>query len=111
MVKQPPPVPEPNPVPERTKSAGRPAGVSSSLDKLLITLELDEAGDTKAAIARALAKKLDQASTDRTGAVAMAISGIAKELRDLIDALTEDTSARDAFVASLFTEVGDPEVA
>jgi hypothetical protein len=78
--------------------------VLAALDAFLATLELDEAGATSAAIARTLAEKLDQARRDRTGAVAMAVAGLAKELRSVLEAIVEATADPDEFVAGLFDD-------
>lgn len=82
--------------------------VSTALEKLLGSVELDEGGATKAAIARALATKLDQAVLTDSGPVAMSVAGISKELRECIDAILESTGDVDGFVADLFAPVGDP---
>jgi len=79
----------------------------AALEVLLASLELDEACEMNAAIARALAGKLDEARRDSNGAVAMAISGIAKELRAVVDSILEATANDDEFVADLFAPVGD----
>jgi hypothetical protein len=77
--------------------------VAASVDKLLSGIELDDAGEARAAIARTLASKLDQASYQEAGVVAMAISGIAKELRATLDEILEATNETDEFVADLFS--------
>lgn len=81
--------------------------VAVAVDKLLATLELDEVGKTNAAIAQALAAKLDEARQSDSGAIAMAISGIAKELRAVIESILATTSDNEEFVADLFSPVGD----
>lgn len=80
---------------------------SAALAVLLGTLELDDAGEMRAAIARALASKLDDSVLDKSGPTAMATAGIAKELREVVDAILEATGDDGAFVADLFAEVGD----
>lgn len=77
--------------------------MSGALEKWLSTVTLDEAGETKAAIARALARKLDQSADSDSGPVAMATAGIAKELREVVDAILETTGEEEEFVADLFT--------
>jgi hypothetical protein len=74
---------------------------------MLATLELDEAGDAKAAIARALARKLDDAAGAQGGAVAMSVPGIARELREIVDAILDGASDSDGFVVDLFSKVGN----
>lgn len=75
----------------------------AKLEQLIATLTLDAAGETNAAIAYALALKLDEAQHSDSGAVAMAIGGIAKELRAVIDAICESASDRQEFVSDLFS--------
>lgn len=77
--------------------------VAEAVDKLLDGLELDDAGAANAAIARALASKLDEAQRSDSGAVAMAISGIAKELRAVIEEIRAAASDQEAFVTDLFS--------
>lgn len=81
--------------------------VSAALERLLKSVELDEAGDAKAAIARALATKLDQSAGSDSGPVAMATAGIARELREVIDAILEANEDDEGFVPDLFSEVGN----
>lgn len=81
--------------------------VTAKVQALLAEVELDTAGETRAAIAVALAQKLDDALISDSGAVAMAIAGISKELRSVLDSILEDTAADDQFVADLYAEVGD----
>lgn len=81
---------------------------AQALDVLLDTLTLDEAGEVKAAIARALASKLDEARDAESGAVAMAISAIATTLNVMVNEIVEGTAERDEFVAGLFGKVGNP---
>jgi hypothetical protein len=81
---------------------------AEAVDALLSSLELDAAAQAKAAIARALASKLDEAGGQESGTIAMAISGIAKELRAVLDAILESQGDDDAFTAGLFAEVGNP---
>jgi hypothetical protein len=66
-------------------------------------VDLDEAGLANAAIARALAAKLDEARDSESGAAAMAMSGIAKELRAVIDDIRDSASDRQSFVSDLFS--------
>ncbi len=88
--------------PARRSKPPQPLSVKATLDVLLKTLDLDEAGKTKAAIAGALAAKLDEAALSDSGAVAMATAGIAKELREVVDAILEATASDGEFVADLF---------
>lgn len=81
--------------------------VHESVEKLLASLDLDEAGRARAAIALALASKLDEASLSDSGTIAMATAGIAKELRAVIDATLAAGNPGDDFIADLFSPVGD----
>jgi hypothetical protein len=74
---------------------------------MLATVDLDAAGEAKAAIGRALAAKLDQAAASDGGAVAMSVPGIARELREIVDAILEAQSDSDGFVVDLFSKVGN----
>ena len=83
-------------------------GATEAVEALLATLELDAAGQARAAIALALASKLDEAQGADSGTIAMAISGIAKELRAVLDAILESQGDDDEFTDSLFAALGDP---
>lgn len=76
--------------------------VVDAVDTLLAELELDSLGEARAAIARALSEKLDDATESTSGAVAVAAPAIARALVEVLDVLTEDTGATSAFVAGLF---------
>lgn len=92
------------------KNQGRtppPSPVFEKVTALLATVELDDLGSARAAIALTLAMKLDEASRSDSGAIAMAIAGISKELRAVLDTILEGTAEDDEFVASLYSEVGD----
>lgn len=91
------------PAKRRIASVPKP-GVTATLEAFLSTLELDEANATRGAVAIVLANKLDQARSDHTGAVAMAVAGLARELSDVLDAILEGTAADDEFVRGLFSE-------
>ena len=80
--------------------------VYSAVCKLLDGMELNDEGEANAAIARALAKKLDEAGQSDSGTIAMAISGIAKELRATLEAILADARETDAWITDLFTPVG-----
>lgn len=99
------------PAPRKPAARRAPAApdrsVAAAVDKLLATLTMDEAGEAKAAIARALARKLDQAAISDSGPVAMSMAGIAKELREVVDAILEGTADDEEFVAALFAPLGD----
>jgi hypothetical protein len=76
--------------------------VYSAVNALLSGMELDPAGNARAAIARALARKLDEAGHQDSGTIAMAMSGIAKELRGTLDTILEGTGDSQTFLADLF---------
>ena len=75
--------------------------------KLLDGMDLNDEGEANAAIARALAAKLDEAGQSDSGTIAMAISGIAKELRATVEAILSEARETDAWISDLFTPVGD----
>ncbi len=79
-----------------------------TVEALLATLDLDEAGEARAAIARGLAAKFDEAVASSTATTALAIAGISKELRDVITEILEASGDAEDFVAGVFAQVGDP---
>lgn len=82
--------------------------VIDKVQALLADVELDAAGETRAEIALTLARALDEASaSSNNGAIAMAISGISKELRAVLDSILNETAQDAEFVADLYAEVGD----
>ena len=74
--------------------------VSTMLEKLL----LDDAGQSRAAIAMALARSLDAAQSSQTGTVAQAIPSMAKELRATIQEIQEGLIADDPLLLRLNKE-------
>jgi hypothetical protein len=74
--------------------------VTEAVGALLSTLELDERGEVDAAIARALAVRLDAAGG------AESASGLARELRLTLDAIAGSAGDRSGFVAGLFGAEG-----
>ena len=72
-------------------------GVIAALD-----LPRDPGRVALAAIARALATKLDLARRSHSAAMALAVVALSRELRDVMDALGDDGTATREFVASLF---------
>lgn len=81
------------------------AGVAAALETVLDGLELDEAGQLQAAIARILAIRLDSA-VETTAGPTQTTAGMAQELRAVIDAilLPADPVGR-AFVARVLVDV------
>jgi hypothetical protein len=78
--------------------------VITALEKLIDSIELDEFGEARAAVARTLAIKLDQAVVS---ADSLAVPGTAKELREIIDVFQEAGDDAQEFVGGLFAPVGD----
>jgi len=79
-------------------------GVAAALETLLDGHELDEAGQLQAAIARALAVRLDSAVESTSGRT-QTTAGMAQELRAVIDAILTPTDPLDqAFVAQLLAD-------
>jgi hypothetical protein len=76
---------------------------SAQLEVWLARVQLDDAAEVSAAIARALAAKLDSVKDDDSGAAAIAISPIAKELRAVIDEIRDSSGDRQEFVSDLFS--------
>lgn len=69
---------------------------------MLATLDLDEAGQARAAIARAVAGKLDVAV--RSDLRPDPTAGLSKELREVVNELLEASGDDQEFTASLFEE-------
>lgn len=95
-------------VTQRAK-APRPTAVLPAVETLLKSLELNEEGNARAAIARALASKLDEAALSDSGTIAMATAGIAKELRAVLDEILAATGDDALFVHDLFAPVGNSQ--
>lgn len=77
--------------------------VKTAIEALLDGLDLDPATTANAAIARALADKLDETREAESSAASMAIAGIAKELRAVIDEIRSATDDQGEFVTDLFS--------
>lgn len=77
--------------------------VTAAVQALLDGRELDAGGEAKAAIALALAAKLDEAAGSDSGAIAMAVAGISKELRATLADVMSDDDGGEGFVADLFS--------
>jgi hypothetical protein len=69
---------------------------------LLQSIELDEGRKANAAIALVLAAKLDNSQVSEAAGIAMAVSGIAKELRATLDAILGNSDDGQEFVIKLF---------
>jgi hypothetical protein len=76
---------------------------AEKVEVLLGELELEPAMGVNAAIARALAAKLDETREAESAAASMAIAGIAKELRAVIDEIRSATDDQSGFVTDLFS--------
>jgi hypothetical protein len=76
--------------------------VLESVDALLDDTPLDLMGQAQAAVARVLAAKLDDARSSTSGAVAVAVPGVARELLSILTELTADTGEVVNFVDGLF---------
>jgi hypothetical protein len=61
------------------KPAGQ--GVVTAVKAFLATLTLDEIGEARAAVALALAQRIDDTAGATTGAAAMAAAGLSRELQ------------------------------
>jgi len=86
------------------------AGVAAALETMLDGMELDEAGQLQAAIARTLAIRLDSSVETRSGP-AQTTAGMAQELRAVIDAILLPVDpVNQAFVARLLVDVRASEL-
>jgi len=92
---------------EELVSSEKTESVYETVGLLLEGIELDAERAPHAAIALNLARKLDEAAHSDSGAIAMAVAGISKELRAVLDTILEDSAQDDEFVADLYSEVGD----
>lgn len=77
--------------------------VLQAVEGLLGTIELDELGAARAALARALAEKVDQVLVSEGGQAAQALPAISKELREVLDAIREASDDSAEYVSGLFT--------
>ncbi len=74
--------------------AGQP--VTKAVKALIATLTLDELGEARAAVAVALAERIDNTSGAVTGAAAMAASGLSRELQVTLEAIMVPANAEEA---------------
>lgn len=81
--------------------------VLSAIGRLLDSTDLDDLGEVRATLARALARKLDEAVADSHATSAMAVPGISKELREVLEAIQEASDDAAEYVGGLFSSVGD----
>lgn len=72
------------------------------LETLLATQDLDDMGRMNAGIARRLAVKLDKASESDKAQDSMAIAQIAKELRNVVEAIVDVSADDREWVVGLF---------
>jgi hypothetical protein len=75
--------------------------VATAVDKLLGTLELDEVGEARAEIARALAQSLDSAARSASGAALVAGASCARELRAVLDEILDSMPSDDPLLDEL----------
>lgn len=80
----------------------RPLTVLAALEAYLSPLELDALGETQAALARSLAIKLTQALRLDSAQAAMALPGLARELREVLDQIQGASDDNQDFVSGLF---------
>ena len=74
----------------------------SEVKALLASMDLDDGRKAHAAIALVLAGKLDNSQVSEAAGIAMAVSGIAKELRATLDAILGNSDDSQEFVVKLF---------
>jgi hypothetical protein len=82
----------------------KPDAVSHAVDSLLASYELDELGQARAAIARTLAAKLDDARELKAASVFIALPSLSKELRETLAAISDSQMDVEEFVTGLFSE-------
>ncbi len=70
--------------------------VTAAVKKLIAGLTLDEMGEARAAVAVALAERIDSTATATTGAAAMAAAGLSRELQVTLEAIMVPANAQDA---------------
>jgi hypothetical protein len=75
--------------------------VAQAVDKLLGTLDLDDMGEARAEIARALAATLDSVAHSTSGAAVMAGAAVARELRATLDEILESQPDDNPLLAEL----------
>lgn len=78
-----------------------------AVEAVIAKWELDALGEAKAAIARSLAVKLDFARMSNAATVAIAMPGLARELRETLQSIGDDQFDGKDFVADLFAPVGN----
>lgn len=77
-------------------TAAKRRPVTTAVRRLLDTLTLDEMGDARAAVALALAERLDDIAGATTGAAATAAAGLSRELQVTLEAIMVPADAEDA---------------
>ncbi|MGA8724135.1 MAG: hypothetical protein WB565_03785 [Acidimicrobiales bacterium] len=79
--------------------------VTEAVTALLESLELDEMGRARAAVALSLAQRIDDTTSATTGAVAMAAAGLSRELQVTLEAILAPAQAEsaDAFLHRLIS--------
>jgi hypothetical protein len=83
--------------------------VADATENFLATVELDELGEARAAIALTLATKLDACLKNDAASVAMAVAGMSKELREcLAEIVDANDSSAEEFLQGVFAPLGNP---
>lgn len=79
--------------------------VTAAVTRLLEALTLDDLGQARAAVAVALAQRIDDTSSATTGAAAMAAAGLSRELQTTLEAIVAPSEAEsaDAFLHRLIS--------
>lgn len=80
--------------------------VKQSTQAYLDTLELDEAGQTRAEIALALAAQLDRSVDSASAGVVQAFAGLARELRETLAEIGQMHGEAEEFVGEIFALPG-----
>ena len=84
--------------------------VEEAVRKELEDLTLDDANQSRAQIALALARTLDTARDATSGAVAQSVPGTAKELRATLDEIRDHIEGGDEFLKGLLSGDDDASV-
>lgn len=74
---------------------GRPATCLTSVNELVSTLEVTPHAAALIAVARSLARKIDAADAETSGAVAQAMSTMARQLSDVLEDVVTICTAND----------------
>ena len=78
--------------------------VEHAVEQELRSLTLDDANQTRAQIALALARTLDSAKDSTSGAMSQSVPGTSRELRDTMQEIRDNLKSGDEFLTGLLTD-------